>query len=325
MSAPTRTTIPLDGWGPALTCYTAALASHLSDVEALWWRPLVAGSPYLAVELTGEGPLRFDHHPAPLAQKLGLRIAAADSWPTARSALYRELDAHGRVVVAADAFALPWLPSFERHHSPHWYVLRRDRDGFVADDALELLDARGSQGARRTPLAEADLFSACRALVEPTPVQVLRERAALGGDDVAFGRAYRWLEIGGSEEAALPAKRASPGSAVLCIARHFGGRGLDPQACDHADDVWQALRQRELVLRAFGAEGGLGDPTAAHRLAAWTPVVELWRRLPPLLLHAQMLARRGSRGRSAAAVVEVLEDIARVEDALVDERFSEGR
>ena len=71
---------------------------------------------------------------------------------------------------------------------------------------------------------------------------------------------------------------------------------MDPASYVQADDVWQALRQRELLIRVLGVEEKLGELGGLPAREPWERVTGLWRRLPPLLAHAQLLAASGRGG-----------------------------
>jgi hypothetical protein len=309
----------LAAWGRTLTCYTSALAVDLAAAHNRWWRPLLDGAPHLAVSRGPNGLFRFEHHPRPPARLVGLRARGADDWDTGWAGLQRELDLHGRVIVAADTWNVPWSTGHGRRHGPHWFVLARDAArGYVVDDPLELVDGTGRQSPVRLHLNEHDLPGCTGALQQPEPAHVLREEAALGSADAAWGAAYRWLE---RCEPVVDQPRAPDGHAALELAADLERAADDPAVYEQADDVWQALRQREMLVRALEVESKLGGFCGTPALDPWEHVVELWRRLPPLLMHGQMLARAGVRGRSTEALVETFRQIAAVESELANERF----
>jgi hypothetical protein len=169
----------------------------------------------------------------------------------------------------------------------------------------------------RVHLDEADLRRCCRSLADPPPHLVLREEATLGSSASAFGSAYRWLVAGER----VPGKPAAPARhGALELADWFErGAGLDSYR--QADDIWQALRQRELLVRVLEIEGRLGELVGLPPPEPWQRVTELWRRLPPLLVHAQLLARTGARPDSAKALVDTLRAIAEAEGHLASGRF----
>jgi hypothetical protein len=76
------------------------------------------------------------------------------------------------------------------------------------------------------------------------------------------------------------------------------------------------------VLRV---EADLGELPGLPPREPWERVAGLWRRLPPLLMHAQLLARAGRRGRSADALVETFRAIADAETRLAAQRFPQVR
>ncbi len=308
-------------WGPTLTCYTAALAVYLSSEDEHWWRVLVEGGPHLGLSPAPDGLHTFRHHPRSPFQRVGLRARGADTWAGARSGIQHQLDAHGRVIIAADGFHALWLTSYARRHGPHWFVLARAGDGYIVDDPLEHVDECGRQQPIRVRLSEAELAGCCGALTNPAPPHVLREEAALGTVSTGLGHQYRWLERGEPVNARPePATPATPDAAYR-LADGFDRSAADPAAYAQVDDVWQALRQRELLLKVLDVESGLQQLQELPAPDPWRQVTELWRRLPPLLLHARLLAGQGVRGRSADVLVETLRAIAESEGRLADQRF----
>src|SRR5699024_9005709 len=98
------------------------------------------------------------------------------------------------------------------------------------------------------------------------------------------------------------------GEALCALASQMAERSGEASAYEQADDVWQALRQREFIVAALTHERQLGTdvPDPAH----WQEALELWRTLPPLFMHARMFARAGRVGRSATLIPETLHRIA---------------
>jgi hypothetical protein len=162
-----------------------------------------------------------------------------------------------------------------------------------------------------------DLHRYSRALADPEPHHALREEATLG-DSPGLGPAYRWLVRGEpvpDEPVSLDRHAAHE------LADRFERAAADPASYLQVDDIWQAVRQRELVIRVLEIEEELGELSGLPAREPWQQVTELWRRLPPLLLHAQLLAGTGSRGHSADALVATFREIAERESELAANRF----
>jgi len=320
----------LGEWGEKLTCYTAALADWLAPEQRAWWRPLLAGGPTLRIEPAGDGLYKFAHHWRAPAPSLGLALSVAGSWAEAGPALEDVAARHGKVVIAGDGFRLPWQRAWRRRHVPHWFVLRRlgDREWYV-DDPLTLVNDLGRQEPAAVVLDPEQLPEACRALPPGSAVLSLREAAALGRDDPVIGPAYRWLSptgVGGdTRPLATAAEHAGhdPAAALRELAAAFASRGSDPAAYRQVDDLWQALRQRELAAAALAAERA-AQPCAADGPDpdAWAEAAQAWRRLLLLLFHARLAAESGDAGdRAGAVVARALSQLADIEGSLADQRL----
>jgi len=310
----------LADWGKTLTCYTSALGTWLSFTNAHWWRPLAAGGPYLAVERADE-LLVFEHHPRPLCPALGLALRTAPAWEQAQADLLAELRDAGRVLVAGDSLALPWHPAYGKAHSPHWFVLTLDAEGSLfAEDPLNLVGEWGPQEPTRIRIEERELPGLCVALPKGSRIHVLRERAVLGTDDPQLGTAYRWLACTrAAPSGGPPASRRATPAALRMLAARLAERVGAPDAYAQADDIWQALRQREFTIAALTQERLLGTDVPDPR--RWRESLDLWRTLPPLLMHARMLARTGRTGRSATVIPDTVRRIADAEERCADAVF----
>lgn len=310
----------LASWGKTLTCYTSALGTWLSFASTHWWRPLATGGPFLAVECAGE-LLAFEHHPRPLCPVLGLALRTAPAWEQAEADLLLELRDAGRVLVAGDSSALPWHPAYGKAHAPHWFVLTQDAKGALfAEDPLSLVGEWGPQEPTRIRVEERELPRLCVALPKGSRIHALRERAVLGTDDPELGAAYRWLtRTQAAPEGGPEASCCASPVALRMLASRLAERVGEPDAYAQADDIWQALRQRELTFAALTQERLLGSGVPDPR--QWQDSLDLWRTLPPLLMHARMLARAGRTGRSATAIPDTLQRIAHAEESCADAAF----
>ncbi|WP_051854748.1 hypothetical protein [Streptomyces sp. NRRL B-1347] len=284
-----RATAPppaLAPWSEALTCYSAALAAWLAVRERHWWRPLLAGGPVLGVSAADDLFL-FQHHARPLLPDLGLVVRWSDRWRMALDAQREQLARHGAVVVCGDARRLPWQRAHGQRHGPHWFTLLHSPDGIVVEDALGMTTESGQQRPHRVPVDAVRLEEWSRALPGAgDPVHWLRERSIAGTSWVGRGARYRWLEVGTPPPTDVPLRPLTGAAAVHALAervRADGARALHRQA----DDLWQALRQRELLLAAARQDGELLDEAARTH---WERATGLWRRLPRIMLRSRLRA-----------------------------------
>ncbi|WP_297624146.1 hypothetical protein [Nocardia sp.] len=299
-------------WSERFTCYTAALGVWLTHRQLRWWRPLLTGGPYLGVREQG-GLWQFDHSPVPWAGGLGLTVRGCDDAKEARAAV-DDLRGVGPVIVAADVFHLPWQLGYRRWHAPHWFVLPPLGAAAELVDPLAMTTERGRQKPFRGPLPPALFVGWGRALSGDNTVHQFRERSVLGTGPTQLGARYRWLEpvvpgCGPIRETMRTDHRLAGPDACHALADYFTDHGSDSAAYSQAEDVWQAVRQREFAVSAAEADPGLMPPQA---LAHWRSALEHWRRLPGLLLHARLSAE-ASRPDAARAVVSALRRVAAFE------------
>lgn len=296
-------------WGERLSCYTAALATCIAHDERRWWRPLLAGGPVLAVARQPSGAWAFDHAPRPWVPQLGLQVRFSDDWPTARADLDAVLDAGSPVIVAGDVFNLPWQRGHRRRHASHWVTVHRRCDTLTVDDPLVFLTEDGRQDSHRGPVTLDELASAGRALPAGDEIAWLRERSVIGGGDPGEGAAYRWLVpsgVGNRPSATPPAPLVGP-DALHALADDVLSAGIEAPVLRQLDDLWQALRQRELAAEAAVLDPDLFGGSAAAR--HWQEAVEAWRELPVVMRYAQHQAAAGS-ARANGEVAEVLRGLA---------------
>lgn len=302
---------PLAAWSGSLTCYTAAVGDWLSDRVTSWWRPLLNGGPYLGLVPVGDR-WRFDHTPRPLAPAAGLALHHGADPDEFVAALRGTVAAQPSVVVAGDVYHLPWQRGHQRWHAPHWFVLRPAGERWRVTDSLAMTTQAGPQPARAVELTTGELTRCAQALPAGDPVFELRERSVLGTDRTGLGATYRWLS-GAAPDAAdrPPVASAAQSGAAACdaLAELLARHGHRPSTYEVADDLWQAVRQRELLVAAGEVDPELLPPVGR---AHWFGALGRWRALPPLLLHARLRAQDGVADPAAGAV-ELLRELARYE------------
>jgi hypothetical protein len=80
-------------------------------------------------------------------------------------------------------------------------------------------------------------------------------------------------------------------AACRTLADHYDSAGHIPQSYAQAEDLWQAVRQRELAAAAAEDES---MPIGVEGRLHWRAAVAEWRRIPALLLHARLRAQAGT-------------------------------
>lgn len=289
----------LQGWGERLTCFTAALGTWLTDRCYPWWEPLLAGGPTLIVSRRGDCWL-FEHAPHPWMPSLGLEFTGSDRWDRVSVALREEIEHAGSVIIAADVYRLPWHRGHQRWHAPHWLVVRGEAELAYVEDPLDMTTPEGVQSSQLVCFPWDELREIARALDPVSKIFELREQSIAGPMDIALASSYRWLRsaarIGGKLREPCVTPMAPYGSlrgpdACRALADFYDAAGDDDRAYTQADDLWQAVRQRELAAAAAALEPmPLGIAAKVH----WEAAVTEWRRVPPLLLHARLRAKSGA-------------------------------
>ncbi|WP_280404942.1 hypothetical protein [Nocardia brasiliensis] len=297
-------TTALSTHGDKLTCFTAALASALlARGETRWWRPLLAGGPTLAVTPAEQDLLLFEHDATAPLPALGFAVHGDDDWATAYHALEEQVAAHGSVVLLADIFHLPWQHGYQKWHAPHWLAIVATVDGWVVEDPLTMTTELGLQAGQRVPvLSAAELREWSVSLGPGDTVALLREQAMAGTSQIQVGRTYRWLQTGPAALLAPRADRLVGADALVALASRYQFAST-PDDFTQLDDLWQALRQRELLLWAAEFDDEVLDDAGREH---WERAVALWRKLPPLLMHARMRAAAGGTVQTARIAENLL-------------------
>ncbi|MBF6548182.1 hypothetical protein [Nocardia brasiliensis] len=297
-------TTALSTHGDKLTCFTAALASALlARGETRWWRPLLAGGPTLAVTPAEQDLLLFEHDATAPLPALGFAVHGDDDWATAYHALEEQVAAHGSVVLLADIFHLPWQHGYQKWHAPHWLAIVATVDGWVVEDPLTMTTELGLQAGQRVPvLSAAELREWSVSLGPGDTVALLREQAMAGTSQIQAGRTYRWLQTGPAALLAPRADRLVGADALVALASRYQFAST-PDDFTQLDDLWQALRQRELLLWAAEFDDEVLDDAGREH---WEPAVARWRKLPPLLMHARMRAAAGGTVQTARIAENLL-------------------
>lgn len=282
----------------AFTCYSAALGTWLSLEDPDWAARIDSGL-HLAITDERDGLFGFSHFPGRVAADLGLVLRGTDDQDEALTAVERELELHGRVVVAGDGFRLPWHVAFGRRHVPHWFTVCGDEilDPFAARSEL------GVQRQERRRVSRGELAGLLGAVPRHDPVLELREAFGLGIDARPLpDGAIAWLS---RADGPVPtgAFDAEGPHALRTLATHFRARGTEPAAYRQVDDIWSIARHRAFMARRAAADGSRFAEQHA------VPLATLWGHVAPLLLQARLAVEAGrSPSGSVSAKLDELAD-----------------
>ena len=296
------------------TCYSAAMAVWLA-AEREEWAPAI--NPGLWLTLTEEpgNRLGFSYFPPELRFALRLRRAGADDAADALDGVVCELARSGRVIVAADGFALPWHVACGRQHVPHWFTLVGTPDALAIGDPFACRNELGVQTPELRELDRDGLAALLPALPGTDPIHRLREELAFG-DRCAEGlqHRYQWFEADDESHAAdgaVPAAGSHGADAIRRLSTHFREHGQDLDAYRQADDIWSIARHRAFTLRYAAS---LSDSSAG----AWADehgaqLTRRWGHIAPLIMQAVLSLRAGRAASSSVA--DTLADLAEREAA----------
>jgi hypothetical protein len=297
-----------------LTCYSAALATWLAGGEDEHdWARLVNTGLYLKLTEPGAGLLGFAYFPAELRARIGLVRSGAQDAGAAADGVLNELERRGRVIVAGDAFHLPWCVAHGRVHTPHWYVIVGSPEALEVADPFACRTELGTQEATRQPISRESLATLLLALPGDNLVHRLREELAFGDKCTdALEYPFQWFVRGEVIEWTDP--DGLVGSAAIGrLAQHFRDHGQDPDAYRQADDIWSIARHRTFMCGYYEAQAALDG---SSQLAGWLeehgrPVARRWSHLGPLLMQATLAL---GAGRTASdSVPQALGKLAELE------------
>jgi hypothetical protein len=304
--------VPDEVCGDLLCRCTAALAELLRQ-RGRDWLELIAPEPVLAVRPACGDVFAFLHHRASLRCAAGgdLVRAGTDDAGMALAQVRAQVRRDGPVIIAGDTCNLPWSTGHRRRHAPHWFVVDAVGGGhWHVSDVFAALDDLGLQRPWRGWVAESAQPLLAAGLPDPSAVQRVRERLALGDEEPPLEGRYQWLGV----RPGKPAGRASPlgdgwalGSTALeLLAAHVAG-GLTPGVMALADDLWVAARRRQLYLRWLTRRHGL----AGAELAGLQEALHLWIALPMRLRCPE--PEVPGRARQPAPLVDTLRRLAELE------------
>lgn len=309
------------GWGrlasfsETFTCYSAAIAGWIALADEDWARQVNPGL-HLTLTEVDEGLFGFAYFPADFRMKLQLVRSGAETLDAAIEEIRAEVDNKGRVIVAGDAFHLPWHVAFGRRHLPHWYVVQGTPDELLIVDAFAARNELGTQAPIRRPVTLDELRSLLPALPVDDEILNLRERLAFG-DDAGHRdrRPFQWFKNEDMGRTMVAPHGLSGPAAIQRLASHFHTRGDDPLAYGQADDIWSIGRHRAFLARcARETAERINDSVLMQWSSDYVaPLAARWAHIGPLLMQARLAVTSGRR--PSASVRETLLELADREEA----------
>jgi hypothetical protein len=338
--------------GDRLSCYTASIAAYM-ETAGIDHQLALGTQLFLAVRCQAAPSLclSFVHYHTPLlGHALTHELQLVRRWAADPATAGQRISAHcgsaGAVIVVGDAMNLPWLVTFGRKHTPHWFLVNAvdEQAGKVSiADQFAFIDEAGTQEPFAGWLDLALLGSFAQGCPLFSPVFQSRDTWAFGvrtqpidGD----GAAYQWFEAatpplaypvarpqalelltrtalfhtGQHPRADLPAPDWACGlAAISFLADCFQTHLENPDLYAINDDVWVAARNRELFAIVLARLGAELDLAALSALSAWCieQLVPQWHAVPRIMRYNLGLLQRGRR--PTALLVETLTKIAGLE------------
>jgi hypothetical protein len=339
-------------WGDRLSCYTASIAAYMA-LAGIDHQLALGTQLFLAVRCQAAPTLRFSfvhYHTPLLGRAITHELQLVRRWAADPATAGQRISAHcgsaGAVLVVGDAMNLPWLVTFGRKHTPHWFLVTAvdEQAGKVSIvDQFAFIDEAGTQ----EPFAGWLDLALVGAFAQSCPVSShvfqSRDTWAFGAQAQPTdrdGAAYQWFEAsapplaypvarpqalellartllfhtGQQSRADLPAPDWACGlAAIRFLADCFQTHLENPDLYAINDDVWVAARNRELfanLLARLGAELDLAELSA---LSAWCieQLVPQWHAVPRIMRYNLGVLQRGRR--PTALLVETLMKIADLE------------
>ncbi len=342
--------------GDRLSCYTASIAGYM-EAAGIDHQLALGTQLFLAVRCQEQPELRlsFVHYHTPLLGQAithGMRLvrrSAADPETAARR-IIAHCRTSGAVIVVGDAINLPWLVTFGRRHTPHWFLITAvdEQAGKVhIADQFEFIDEAGTQAPFEGWLDLAQVGDFARVCPVRSHVFLSRDMWAFGAHEPPLdeaGAEYQWFEVqeppaaypvartqaldllartwmfhtGRQSRADLPAPDWACGlEAIRHLAAYFSAHLDQQDLYTINDDVWVAARNRELFATILDRLGAELDLAALRALGAWCleQLAPQWHALPRIMRYKLGSLQRGRR--PTPLLVETLAKIVDLEAELM--------
>jgi len=338
--------------GDRLSCYTASIAAYM-ETAGIDHQLALGAQLFLAVRCQAAPSLCFSfvhYHTPLLGRAITHELQLVRRWAADPATAGQHISAHcgsvGAVLVVGDAMNLPWLVTFGRKHTPHWFLVTAvdEQAGKVyVVDQFAFIDEAGTQEpfAGWLDLALVGTFAqGCPVLnhvFQSRDIWAFGAQTPLADGD---GAKYQWFETsappmaypvartealdllartlifqtGQQSRADLPAPDWVCGlAAIRFLADCFQTHLENPDLYAINDDVWVAARNRELFANLLERLGAELDLPALSALSAWCieQLVPQWHAVPRIMRYNIGLLQRGRR--PTALLVETLTKIADLE------------
>jgi hypothetical protein len=341
--------------GDRLSCYTASIAAYM-ELAGIDHQLALGTQLFLAVRCQAAPTLRFSfvhYHTPLLGRAITHELQLVRHWAADPATASQRISAHcasaGAVLVVGDAMNLPWLVTFGRKHTPHWFLVTAvdEQAGKVSIvDQFAFIDEAGTQEPFAGWLDLASVGAFAQSCPLSSHIFQSRDTWAFGaqaqlaeGDGAAY-QAYQWFEAatpptafpvartqalellgrtalfhtGQQSRADLPAPDWACGLAAIgFLADCFQTHLENPDLYAINDDVWVAARNRELFANLLERLGAELEITALNALSAWCmeQLVPQWYAVPRIMRYNLGVLQRGRR--PTALLVETLTKIADLE------------
>lgn len=321
-----QSTAPIPIHGGSLTCFTSAVATYLSryriDYTFAFGLQL-----YFATKLQEQDGLKgsfiYFHHPltsdSPLYAFHPTRCQT-DNRAMAYKRILEEMQNQKHIIIAGDAYNLPWHINYNRKHVIHWFVIEEINEAqqkVRICDPFELVDIHGTQVPFDGWVPLPSLVDLAKVFSNPPQPYLSRDLHAFGTEEhfpMEDYRGYQWFEAvtevkqqniprtyllqelvdthlhmtGAAQREDLVHDGWLLGlEAVANLPVLFRKHLTKPDLYEMRDDIWGAGRHRQIFAHALRRTARDTGQLRLEALANWCDetLVPLWASIPRIMLY----------------------------------------
>ena len=343
--------------GSMLSCYTASIAEYM-ERSGIDHHIAIGTQLFLGIDTSNANELRlgFVHYHTPLrgdvsTHALPLRSVKATAIHSSIQRITDEIEQHRCVIIAGDAYYLPWAVNRGRRHVSHWFLLDGITDQGKKVHVVDALSFTSREGTQTPFVGWIDRASLAEVAYTDLPSNAIHEsrRRFVFGDigDIEYppNPGYQWFEAltrphakPDIPEIALPLLSAtclyhsgqkerrdlskpswvSGVDAFEYLARFLEANLNNPVVYSIKDDLWVASRSRRLFATTLAKLAEELRNRSMMALAGWCEeeIIPKWTTLIQII---EFCEQRLQRGHAAASLpIALLHEIGNSERRLIE-------